>query len=66
MKDKIQATQEDILYGNMGACLACGEITDSVEPDATKYKCPNCGKNEVYGLETLLLMDKVEIIEEDE
>jgi predicted RNA-binding Zn-ribbon protein involved in translation (DUF1610 family) len=41
---------------NYGFCLACGAQADSVEPDAAGYQCDECGKNEVYGAEELLLM----------
>lgn len=46
-----------------GACLACGEETDGVEPDARKYKCGACGEFRVYGFEELLTMGRVEIEE---
>lgn len=40
----------------LGYCLACGYEQDSVEPDACKYTCEECGKNQVYGAEELILM----------
>ncbi len=42
--------------GDDGFCLACGEIAGGVEPDAQKYKCPNCGELKVYGGEQLVAM----------
>lgn len=41
---------------NLGFCLACGEETEGVEPDAAGYTCQSCGEPEVYGAEQLLLM----------
>lgn len=41
---------------NEGFCLACGNVNDSVEPDARKYECECCGANKVYGNEELALM----------
>jgi hypothetical protein len=62
----IKATQEEIMEGVNGGCLACGEIKyGMVEPDAEKYECEECGENEVYGLEQLLLMGKLEIEDEE-
>ena len=42
-----------------GFCLACGAEHDSVEPDARKYHCTDCGAHKVYGLEELVLMGLV-------
>ena len=42
-----------------GFCLACGSMQECCEPDARKYRCDNCQKNEVYGAEELLLMGRV-------
>ena len=36
--------------------LHAGKIQDSVEPDAEKYKCDDCGARAVYGAEQLLLI----------
>jgi hypothetical protein len=44
-----------------GLCLGCGELADSCEPDARKYKCDACGAMQVYGLEEALLMGRVTI-----
>jgi len=40
---------------NPGLCVACGEETDGVEPDARRYECDHCGEHAVYGLEELAL-----------
>ena len=40
---------EDADNDSAGFCLACGEIEDGVEPDATKYQCSSCGEYKVYG-----------------
>lgn len=48
-------------YGNLinavfndetdGICYNCGNIQSGVEPDASMYRCENCGENKVYGIE---------------
>lgn len=42
-----------------GFCLACGNIQQGVEPDATKYECEDCGAHKVYGAAELALMGLV-------
>ena len=42
-----------------GYCLACGAYRDCCEPDARKYDCADCGLNQVYGAEELVLMGRV-------
>ena len=39
-----------------GMCVACGEFTDGVEPDARRYECDSCGQPRVYGIEELVIM----------
>lgn len=40
-----------------GICVHCGLDADySVEPDARKVRCSNCGHNRVYGAAELLLL----------
>jgi hypothetical protein len=46
---------------NEGICFACGEIADSVEPDARNYKCESCGEWRVFGAEEALLVYDGEI-----
>lgn len=42
---------------HQGWCFNCGDWThDSCEPDATAYKCPECGKHQCYGAEEILVM----------
>lgn len=60
----IKVSEADLMDGTMGACLACGEIADGVEPDARCYECESCGAHKVYGLEELLMMGKIELVEE--
>ena len=48
-------TLEQMMFKSQGFCLACGEIQDGVEPDASKYTCDCCGENKVYGPENLIL-----------
>lgn len=44
------------LFGNPGFCIQCGEETEGVEPDASRYECEACGEPGVYGAEELLIM----------
>ncbi len=45
----------------MGLCRACGAERYECEPDARNYMCEECGENEVFGIEELLLMGVLEI-----
>jgi len=38
-----------------GFCVECGAETETVEPDAERYTCPECDAPAVYGAETVLL-----------
>lgn len=49
-----------------GLCVACGAEAFGVEPDACNYPCGECNENQVYGVEELLLMGRVEIVEKTE
>lgn len=64
-KVHITARGEDIFEGRTGACRSCGNFQDGCEPDARNYECENCGQLEVFGLEELLMMGELDIIEED-
>ena len=44
-----------------GLCVACGNVTGGVEPDAERYECEACGDPFVWGIEQLLIMGRVEI-----
>lgn len=57
------SAREIIEDRNTGLCRACGEEAYGVEPDARKYRCESCGEHEVYGLEELLIMGEVEVLE---
>lgn len=54
---------EFVFYSNdyAGICLSCGEIADSVEPDAEGYKCESCGEEKVCGFEQALIMGEIDI-----
>ena len=52
----------ELLEDNSGFCIACGEITCGVEPDARGYDCESCDEPKVYGLEELLMMGYVKIV----
>ena len=57
-KDVLMAAVEDSMFGmgNLGFCLACGAERDGCEPDAREYPCDECGANEVFGAEEVMLM----------
>ncbi len=42
-----------------GFCRACGAEAYGVEPDARRYECETCGKNQVYGAGELAIMGLV-------
>ena len=50
----------------LGYCLNCGEERSSCEPDACEYSCKACGENQVYGAEELLMMGRLEFLDETE
>ena len=43
-------------YEHCGFCTHCGSTQSGVEPDATDYRCEDCGQYSVSGLETVLLL----------
>lgn len=43
-------------HDSCGFCLSCGAEAPNVEPDARRYRCPECGAPKVYGGEELALM----------
>jgi Zn finger protein HypA/HybF involved in hydrogenase expression len=58
-KTQYKPSERDLLAAidNMaGFCLACGQESETVEPDARRYSCAGCGAAKVYGGEELLLM----------
>lgn len=61
---RIEVTRDEILEGNNGACIECGAFADGVEPDARYLECEECGAKQVYGLEELLMMGQLDLIEE--
>ena len=64
-KRMFKVTEEQMLTDrDMGYCIYCGEEVYGVEPDARRYECEACGKEGVYGLEELLMMGRVEVVEE--
>jgi Zn finger protein HypA/HybF involved in hydrogenase expression len=50
---------------NLGLCTKCWEIADMFcEPDAKKYKCPNCDAMAVQGMENALIVGNIEFVDE--
>lgn len=63
----IKAYEEEITDGTNGCCLACEEfVFGGIEPDAENYICDNCHQPQVFGLEQLLIMGKLELMPEGE
>jgi len=52
----------DLVNEQMGLCLSCGAERECCEPDARHYDCPECGENEVFGVEELLMEGKIEFV----
>ncbi|MDP3598442.1 MAG: hypothetical protein Q8S75_15770 [Nitrospirota bacterium] len=42
-------------HDGSGFCLACGEESSDVEPDARDYRCEDCGATQVYGAEEIII-----------
>jgi predicted RNA-binding Zn-ribbon protein involved in translation (DUF1610 family) len=45
----------------VGVCIACGATKNECEPDASDYRCPECNEDMVFGIELLVIMDRVEV-----
>jgi len=52
---EVKASSENMT----GFCIACGHTQRGVEPDAERYTCEACDKNQVWGGEQLLTMGHV-------
>lgn len=51
-KTKLRFTLEELQDADdnsEGFCLACRTPRECCEPDASAYKCDDCGKHAVYG-----------------
>ncbi len=60
-----KAEMSDAMFGldSPGRCTACGAEAYGVEPDACEYVCEECGEPKAYGLEELLMMGLIDIID---
>lgn len=66
-KQIFKLTQDELDdHDSMGICLACGETTEGVEPDAYGYDCESCGASKVCGIENAILMGRVEIVSDED
>lgn len=54
--EQFQDAQDDYI----GFCINCGAERDCCEPDARNYECEDCGENQVFGAEELLMMGLVQ------
>lgn len=59
-----QEEYEDATEGYEGRCLACGAVHGECEPDARRYPCDECEAEQVYGVEELLMMGRVLIVDD--
>jgi rubrerythrin len=48
--DALESGEDDI-----GICRVCGNEQGGTEPDAERYACENCGAQQVFGAEQLLV-----------
>jgi NADH pyrophosphatase NudC (nudix superfamily) len=48
----LELVEED---SNTGICIKCGN-KQCAEPDARNYECEECGANQVFGAEEIILM----------
>lgn len=48
-----------------GLCVSCGSEQLGCEPDARRYPCEACGKRTVYGAQELLLMGRIDLIDDE-
>lgn len=65
----IQITSEqyaDMRENGEGFCICCEAEASGVEPDARNYHCEECRANQVFGIEELLVMGKIEITGDDD
>jgi hypothetical protein len=63
----IKMTEEQFNAGreaNAGFCTGCGAERGECEPDADGYPCEECGDDKVQGIENLLVMAEIEIVDE--
>ena len=58
---RITCTPSELIDGNGGACIACGEHCEGIEPDAHEYTCQSCGTKKVYGYQELLIVGKLHL-----
>jgi len=63
---KVKATMADVEDGTLGGCRKCGEQQSGCEPDARGYECDSCGARAVYGLEELMIMGELELVEDSD
>jgi hypothetical protein len=45
----------NVLGSCEGICLDCGYIQPGVEPDARNYICEDCGADQVFGIEDVII-----------
>lgn len=60
-----QSTYAEMSENYGGYCMACGDETYGVEPDARKYECESCGERAVYGIEELLICGLIQFTDEE-
>lgn len=63
---RVKATMDEVQDGTLGGCTCCGEINDGCEPDARDYQCAACGQMAVFGLEELVVMMRLDVVEDED
>ena len=61
-----EATFRSLTGEHAGLCVKCMTVSYGVEPDARRYECECCEMKGVYGLEELMLMGLIIIVNEGE
>ena len=64
----IRLTEENLrkaMEFHEGFCLSCENIATDCEPDTRERRCDSCGETKVFGVEELLIMGKIGLIEEE-
>jgi hypothetical protein len=60
--DMTEEEYRELTGDYLGLCVACGEVRDSCEPDARRYKCEACEKHAVYNAEQLVMMGRIRFV----
>jgi len=60
-----EQTYVELRESHCGFCLSCHALNDGFhEPDAENYECDSCGKHASHGIENVLIMGLVELVDD--